>query len=918
MISRSLLLVILLGVGGAQNATKIGGPSSLYTRPLLRGRSDPVISANAVADGDAPPSDTAGLPATGNALSASAAGLPMAGEAPRPADGGRRQIYTSSFGCASGYYDSCPTCSYYDCRTCPYGYVCAYNAIRGCASGFYDTCPSCTYYNCAPVPSCPAGTYCTTNGVTTGCFSGWYDSCPDCVNYVCRGCTAGYSCSSNVKRVCPAGTYSGAYSSSCSTCSAGTWSGTGASGCPTCSAGWYSSSGSSSCSACSAGSFSSNSGSSSCTACSVGSYASSSGSSGCTTCAAGSYCAQGASYSSPCPAGSYSNAGSASCVTCPSGTYSSAGSSRCATCPAGSACASGSSLPSVCSPGTWSAAGSSSCNTCPAMTASPEWGATGNAACVACAAGWVSDVGATVCSLRDSRHCPQGWAMPPLSNHCYQLQTPALSWSAADTSCRELVADGTLASVRNTHELAMTASQNEGRHPWVGLSRSVSSGCPTSRSCSDWTWARSGVPTQFISSAWAPGEPNNWGGNEACVNLNPLGTNDLVCSSTSSYWCEVPRQWPSTSVLGNDESVFSGQALTSASGRFSTVFEGSRGLVVYDGSSVVWMSGTAATGHRATMQRDGNVVVYTDTNVAVWETSTPVGSSRSPFRLVMQDDGNLVLYDVNNAALWATNTVASRTPSSSSSTRPSSSRSPAPSATLLVPTTSPTSSPTSSASAPSTPCSPFMPPSMAASQSASATPTSTPMPTPSATFFHAFSLASHTDEQLPPALASPQGLPSVRVATSPSVRVATSPSATVTSFARPVVAGAAVEGAPSSGNSVIAALAALLAVILVCFGAFFLRSRWRAHGGRERTYITPSARGNGPPPPVSSCSATDGRDASSIISANAGQGGSPPAQEAAATLCLLAALRIRLHKRCPLLVENPSARRVSTDHQTLL
>ena len=150
------------------------------------------------------------------------------------------------------------------------------------------------------------------------------------------------------------------------------------------------------------------------------------------------------------------------------------------------------------------------------------------------------------------------------------------------------------------------------------------------------------------------------------------------------------------------------------------------------------------------------------------------------------------------------------------------------------------------------------------------------MPTPSATFFHASSLTSHTDEQLPPALASPQGLPSVRVATSPSVRVATSPSATVTSFARPVVAGAAVEGAPSSGNSVIAALAALLALILVCFGAFFLRSRWRAHGGRERTYITPSARGNGPPPPVSSCSATDGRDASSIISANAGQGGAPP------------------------------------------
>jgi len=58
--------------------------------------------------------------------------------------------------------------------------------------------------------------------------------------------------------------------------------------------------------------------------------------------------------------------------------------------------------------------------------------------------------------------------------------------------------------------------------------------------------------------------------------------------------------------------------------------------------------------HTATMQTDGNFVVYTH-GQAKWASNTN-GKGTAPYRLVMQGDGNLVVYDKNNQATWAAGT----------------------------------------------------------------------------------------------------------------------------------------------------------------------------------------------------------------------------------------------------------------------
>lgn len=57
---------------------------------------------------------------------------------------------------------------------------------------------------------------------------------------------------------------------------------------------------------------------------------------------------------------------------------------------------------------------------------------------------------------------------------------------------------------------------------------------------------------------------------------------------------------------------------------------------------------------RLVMQQDGNLVLYSADNRALWWTGTLGGSDR---RLVMQKDGNLVVYDGASRPLWSSATV---------------------------------------------------------------------------------------------------------------------------------------------------------------------------------------------------------------------------------------------------------------------
>lgn len=106
-------------------------------------------------------------------------------------------------------------------------------------------------------------------------------------------------------------------------------------------------------------------------------------------------------------------------------------------------------------------------------------------------------------------------------------------------------------------------------------------------------------------------------------------------------------------VLNVDETINLDQAITSPNGNHELRLQQDGNLVLNENGTVVWASGTNGQGvARATLQNDGNFVLYSENGTAVWSTET---AGRGAGRLVMQNDRNVVLY-VNDSAVWASNT----------------------------------------------------------------------------------------------------------------------------------------------------------------------------------------------------------------------------------------------------------------------
>lgn len=98
-----------------------------------------------------------------------------------------------------------------------------------------------------------------------------------------------------------------------------------------------------------------------------------------------------------------------------------------------------------------------------------------------------------------------------------------------------------------------------------------------------------------------------------------------------------------------------GQQLDSCDGRFDLILQSDGNLVLYEGSTALWAANTVGSGAAlATMQDDGNFVVYTSGGTAVFDTGTE-GSGCGTF-LAVQTDGNLVVYDGAGTAVWASGT----------------------------------------------------------------------------------------------------------------------------------------------------------------------------------------------------------------------------------------------------------------------
>ena len=123
-----------------------------------------------------------------------------------------------------------------------------------------------TSYQCL---SCPAGTYSSAGATScTSCLTTGVEAC-NSITGKATSCKAGYGYSNGSCSICAAGKYSAGGTAGCSTCPAGTYSAAGASGCTSCLTGKYSAAGASSCTACtnskpSSASYTSNATSNSC------------------------------------------------------------------------------------------------------------------------------------------------------------------------------------------------------------------------------------------------------------------------------------------------------------------------------------------------------------------------------------------------------------------------------------------------------------------------------------------------------------------------------------------------------------------------------------------------------------------------------------------------------------------------------
>ncbi|WP_412544179.1 LysM peptidoglycan-binding domain-containing protein [Longispora sp. K20-0274] len=105
--------------------------------------------------------------------------------------------------------------------------------------------------------------------------------------------------------------------------------------------------------------------------------------------------------------------------------------------------------------------------------------------------------------------------------------------------------------------------------------------------------------------------------------------------------------------LKSGDSLGVEQKLTSNNGKHALRLQGDGNLVLYTDADVAWSSGTEGKNAvRAELQSDGNFVLYTSDNSAVWAT----GTSGSGTMLTLRNDRELVLAGGDGTVLWTSNT----------------------------------------------------------------------------------------------------------------------------------------------------------------------------------------------------------------------------------------------------------------------
>ncbi|XP_020509522.1 galactose-specific lectin nattectin [Labrus bergylta] len=126
--------------------------------------------------------------------------------------------------------------------------------------------------------------------------------------------------------------------------------------------------------------------------------------------------------------------------------------------------------------------------------------------------------------------CPDGWAKH--GERCYMFFNDKKTWCEAESHCVEQ--GGNLFSLHTPEDadfvrnvvLSATGARTA---TWLGSHDSVQNNC----------WLNSDG-SKFDFQAWGPGEPNNYGGKEGCMELrHTVGQpiNDISCSIKAAFIC---------------------------------------------------------------------------------------------------------------------------------------------------------------------------------------------------------------------------------------------------------------------------------------------------------------------------------------------------------------------------------------------
>ena len=112
-----------------------------------------------------------------------------------------------------------------------------------------------------------------------------------------------------------------------------------------------------------------------------------------------------------------------------------------------------------------------------------------------------------------------------------------------------------------------------------------------------------------------------------------------------------------TSLSSGTGRINNGEYITSQNKKYSLIMQGDNNLVLYNGSTYIWSTGTSGQGKPGTagffIQQDGKLIVSDANTQILWHTDISINLNSS-FRL--QDNGNLVVCGPYGNPFWSSNT----------------------------------------------------------------------------------------------------------------------------------------------------------------------------------------------------------------------------------------------------------------------